>query len=84
MSKIIITYKQCRAARELLGWKQNNLSEKSGISIGTIADFERGVRELRVSTLEKMIGTFKEAGIRFENDDVKYSVELLKEFDDNK
>jgi transcriptional regulator with XRE-family HTH domain len=78
MNKVIITYKQCRAARELLGWKQNDLSAKSVISSGTIADFERGVRELRVSTLEKLISTFEEAGIRFENNDVKYSVELLK------
>jgi len=81
MSKIIITYKQCRAARELLGWKQNNLSEKSAISIGTIADFERGVREFRVSTLEKLINAFEEAGIRFENNNEKYGVELLKEFE---
>jgi len=78
MNKVIITNKQCRAARELLGWKQNDLSEKSKISAGTIADFERGVRELRVSTLEKLIATFKKVGIRFENNDVKYSVELLK------
>lgn len=81
MSKVIITYQQCRAARELLGWKQNHLSEKAGISIGTIADFERGVRELRVSTLEKIIQTFKEAGIGFENNDIKYAVELFKEFE---
>ncbi len=84
MSKVIITYKQCRAARELRGWKQNDLSEKSKISAGTIADFERGVRELRVSTLEKLINSFEEAGIRFENNSVKYGVELLKEFDDSK
>lgn len=84
MNKVIITYKQCRAARELLGWKQNDLSTKSTISAGTIADFERGARELRVSTLEKLISTFEKAGIRFENNDVKYSVELLKEFNDNK
>lgn len=84
MNKVIITHKQCRAARELIGWKQNDLSEKSTISAGTIADFERGVRELRVSTLEKLISAFEAAGIRFENNDVKYSVELLKEFDDNK
>jgi len=82
MSKIIITYKQCRAARELLGWKQNDLASKSSISSTTIADYERGVRELRVSTLEKLINTFEEAGIKFENDEVKYGVELLKEFED--
>ena len=51
INKVIITNKQCRAARELLEWKQNDLAKKSKISSGTIADFERGVRELRVSTL---------------------------------
>jgi transcriptional regulator with XRE-family HTH domain len=78
MSQVIITYQQCRAARELLGWKQNDLAKKSKISAGTIADFERGVRELRVSTLEKIIKAFKDAKVGFENNDVKYSVELLK------
>ena len=78
INKVIITNKQCRAARELLGWKQNDLAKKSKISSGTIADFERGVRELRVSTLEKLIATFEKDGVRFENNDVKYSVELLK------
>ncbi len=78
INKVIITNKQCRAARELLEWKQNDLAKKSKISSGTIADFERGVRELRVSTLEKLIATFEKAGVRFENNSVKYSVELLK------
>jgi transcriptional regulator with XRE-family HTH domain len=81
-NRVIIAYKQCRAARELLGWKQNDLAEKSSISAATIADFERGVRELRVSTLEKLINTFEDAGIKFENDEVKYGVELLKKFED--
>jgi transcriptional regulator with XRE-family HTH domain len=78
MSQVIITFRQCRAARELIGWKQNDLAEKSEISAGTIADFERGVRELRVSTLEKIVNAFKKAGVGFENNDVKYSVELMK------
>ena len=43
INKVIITNKQCRAARELLEWKQNDLAKKSKISSGTIADFERGV-----------------------------------------
>lgn len=81
-NKVIITYKQCRAARELLGWKQNDLAAKSSISAATIADFERGVRELRVSTLEKLINTFENAGIKFENNSVMYGVGLLKEFED--
>ena len=82
MSRVIITYKQCIAARELLGWKQNDLASKSSISATTIADFERGVRELRVSTLEKLINAFENAGVRFENNSIKYGVEFLKEFED--
>lgn len=32
---------QCRAARALLGWSQDDLEAKSGVSKKTIADFER-------------------------------------------
>ena len=81
MSKVIITYKQCKAARDLLGWKQDDLSKKAEINKTTLADFERGVRELRISTLEKIINSFEKAGIRFENNNEKYGVEFLKEFE---
>ena len=84
MAKVIITYQQCKAARDLLNWKQDDLSEKANINKTTLADFERGVRNLKVDTLEKIINAFEKAGIRFENDDVKYRVDLLKEFDDKK
>ena len=84
MTKVIITYEQCKAARDLLRWKQDDLSQKAGINKTTLADFERGVRKLKVDTLEKVIDAFEKAGIRFENDEIKYSVELLKEFEDKK
>ena len=78
MSKVIITYQQCKAARDLLDWKQDDLSKKSKITKSTIADFERGVRNLRVETLEKIINAFEKAGIRFENNDIEFGVSLLK------
>lgn len=78
MAKVIITYQQCKAARDLLGWKQDDLCEKAKINKTTLADFERGVRNLKVDTLEKIINAFEKAGIRFENDEVKYRVDLLK------
>ena len=84
MAKVIITYQQCKAARDLLSWKQDDLCEKAKINKTTLADFERGVRNLKVDTLEKIINAFEKAGIRFENDEIKYGVELLKKFDDNK
>ena len=78
MAKVIITYQQCKAARDLLNWKQDDLSEKAKINKTTLADFERGIRNLKVDTLEKIINAFEKAGIRFENDEVKYRVDLLK------
>ncbi len=79
MSKVIITYQQCKAARDLLSWKQEDLSKKAGINKATLANFERGVRNLKVDTLEKIIDAFEKVGIRFENDEIAYVVKLLKE-----
>jgi transcriptional regulator with XRE-family HTH domain len=78
MAKVIITSQQCKAGRDLLNWKQEDLSEKAKINKTTLADFERGVRNLKVDTLEKIIDAFEKANIRFENDEVKYRVDLLK------
>jgi transcriptional regulator with XRE-family HTH domain len=78
MAKVIITYQQCKAARDLLSWKQDDLSKKAGINKTTLADFERGIRKLKIDTLEKVIDAFEKAGIRFENDEVKYRIDLLK------
>ena len=79
MSKVIITYQQCKAARDLLSWKQEDLSKKAGINKATLANFERGVRNLKVDSLEKIIDAFEKVGIRFENDEIAYVVKLLKE-----
>ena len=78
MSKVIITAKQCRAARELLGWKQDDLCKASKITKSTIADFERGVRDLRTATLESIIEAFEKKRIVFENNDSELGVKLMK------
>ncbi|MDB2550645.1 helix-turn-helix transcriptional regulator [Rickettsiales bacterium] len=82
MSKVIITSEQCKAARDLLKWNQGDLSKNAGINKTTLADFERGVRNLKIDTLEKIINAFEKSGIRFENDEIKYRVDLLKKFED--
>jgi transcriptional regulator with XRE-family HTH domain len=84
MSKVIITYQQCKAARDLLGWRQDDLSQKAGINKTTLADFERKIRNLKIETLEKIIDAFTKAGIRFENDEQAYVVKLLKNYEDQK
>ena len=65
MNKMIINYKQCIAARELLGWKREDLEKKAKISRSTLADFERGARNLRMDSLDRVLEAFKKAGIVF-------------------
>jgi transcriptional regulator with XRE-family HTH domain len=77
MKKTTITPEQCKAARDLLKWKQTDLSEKSEIGITTIADFERGSRELTGRTLKELKRTLEEAGIEFISDDEGKGVKLL-------
>ena len=73
---IIINYKQCKAARVLLDWNQDILCEKVGVAKSTIGDFERGVRNLRIETMQKLVGVFEENGIRFESEGSRILVEL--------
>jgi transcriptional regulator with XRE-family HTH domain len=56
---------QCRAARSLLSWRQDELEEASGIAKKTIADFERGARAPRGATLTLIRSTLEAAGIDF-------------------
>jgi len=72
----IITPNQCKAARDLLGWKQSDLSEKSSIGESTIADFERGVRQPVARTIRDLINAFEEAGIKFIGDEKWVGVKL--------
>jgi len=66
-NKMIINYKQCIAARDLLGWKREDLEKNAKISRSTLADFERGARNLRMESLKRILETFKNAGIVFIN-----------------
>ena len=73
---IIINYKQCKAARMLLDWNQDNLCKRAGITKSTIGDFERGARNLRIETMQKLVGVFENEGIRFESEGDRILVEL--------
>ena len=58
----LITPEQCKAARQLLGWSQDELVERSGVSKGTIVNFEKGARSPYNRTLEDIVDAFGEAG----------------------
>ncbi len=58
---------QCRAARALLNWSQEDLVAKSKISKKTIADFESGATTPHTQTLNRILLAFEAAGIEFLN-----------------
>jgi transcriptional regulator with XRE-family HTH domain len=60
---------QCRAARALLKWKQEELAEKAGLAVSTIRDFEAERRTPHASNLAQIERAFSEAGIEFTNGD---------------
>ena len=75
---IIINYKQCKAARMLLDWNQEELCKRAGIAKATVGDFERGARNLRIETMQKVVGVFEDNCIRFESDKGRILVELVE------
>ena len=58
---------QCRAARALLSWSQEELVRHSKITKKTIADFERGATTPRQQTLAKILAALEAEGIEFLN-----------------
>jgi transcriptional regulator with XRE-family HTH domain len=62
---------QIRAARALLGWRQEDLSRASGVGTATIHRIEKGDSPIRgyVSTLVRIQEAFEDAGILFIDDD---------------
>ena len=62
----MITAQQIKAARALLEWEQTDLVEKTGLSLGTVSNVERG-SDPRASTLTKIQRALESAGIEFTN-----------------
>jgi transcriptional regulator with XRE-family HTH domain len=61
---------QIRAARALLGWRQEDLSKASGVGTATIQRIEKSpVVTGYVSTLARIQAAFEQAGIQFIDDD---------------
>ena len=64
-SILVMTPEQSRAARALLNWSQVRLASKSGLSEGTIRDFESGRRIPRPTKLAALLHAFEVAGVVF-------------------
>jgi transcriptional regulator with XRE-family HTH domain len=61
----MISSDQCRAARGLLDWSQQELAEKAGIGIVTVRQLEAGIQKPRRATLEVVRRAFEAAGVEF-------------------
>jgi transcriptional regulator with XRE-family HTH domain len=61
----MITSAQCRAARGLLSWSQQNLADRAGVSIMTIHQFEKDGSQPRRATLDVVRRAFEKAGVEF-------------------
>ena len=62
---------QVRAARALLGWRQEDLSRAAGVGTATIQRIEKSGQPITgyVSTLVRIQAAFEEAGVLFIDDD---------------
>ncbi|HEV7323510.1 MAG TPA: helix-turn-helix transcriptional regulator [Bosea sp. (in: a-proteobacteria)] len=56
---------QCRAARALIGWSQDQLATASKVAKATIANFEAGRRASYDRTLEDIRTALESAGVIF-------------------
>ena len=64
-SKKIITPGQCRGARAVLEWSQEQLATEAGVNRMTIADFEQGKRSPLRNNLVMIRQAFELQGITF-------------------
>ena len=65
MSVMDITAAQCRAARAILGMKQEELAAASRVSKRTIVNFEKEERQANGATLDALRRALETAGVEF-------------------
>jgi len=61
--------RQCRAARALLGWTQDNLAEAAEVGVMTVRSFENGKATPRRASLKAIQTALTDAGVEFTNSD---------------
>lgn len=60
-----MTPEQCRAARGLRGWTQQQLAIAAGVGLVTVRQFEAGATQPRRSTIVVMRAALEAAGVQF-------------------
>ena len=64
---IMLTIEQCRAARGLLGWTQQDLANASGLSKTAINNYEKGHSDIKADSLRAIRNAFEQADIEFQS-----------------
>jgi transcriptional regulator with XRE-family HTH domain len=66
----MISSRQIKAARALLGWKGQDLADKSGVGVATLRRYEaqEGVPNANKFVIKAIKGCLEEAGIVFSGD----------------
>lgn len=67
----MITPRQIRAARALLGWSQQQLADKAIVSMNAVTRLEKGTVDSRSSTIMAIQKALTKAGIEFISADQK-------------
>ncbi|QQP90444.1 helix-turn-helix transcriptional regulator [Skermanella sp. TT6] len=60
-----LTPEQCRAARALLDWTQDELATAAEVSRSTVRGFEAGQRDMQRATMAAIRRTLEGAGVSF-------------------
>lgn len=75
----MITVQQIKAARALLDWTQEDLSNKSGMSLAAVNKLEREIVSPRQFTLDTLQQTFEREGVEFvEGPGVRMTSDLFR------
>jgi transcriptional regulator with XRE-family HTH domain len=61
----MITASQCRAARGLIDWSQQELADRAQVGVVTVRQLEAAAHEPRRATLDVIKRCFEAAGVEF-------------------
>lgn len=61
----MITREQCKAARGLIGWRQQDLADAAGLSKTGINNYERGLSDIKQDTMDAIVTAFTREGLEF-------------------
>jgi predicted transcriptional regulator len=61
----MINAAQCRAARGLIGWSQQELAKNAGVGTVAVHQLESGTSQPRRATLDVIRRAFEKAGVMF-------------------